>query len=145
MFVIKNKLSLSDRRGKSMHFPESPKVSVCVVNLLFFCNNLPGQLYQGNTNYSPVKQIHLVRHRLQLQHALCKSLLDSSLDFTDVNDVTDVSYALGLGLGIVGHASGCNIWLTWGGMLEGKGGAFVGVTLAERKNLVNFEIQLESF
>ena len=27
MFVIKNKLSLSDRRGKSMHYPESPKVN----------------------------------------------------------------------------------------------------------------------
>ena len=28
MFVIKNKLSLSYRRVKSMHYPESPKVSV---------------------------------------------------------------------------------------------------------------------
>ena len=27
MFVIENKLSLSDRRGKLMHYPESPKVS----------------------------------------------------------------------------------------------------------------------
>ena len=29
MFVIENKLSLSDRRGKLMHYPESPKVSAC--------------------------------------------------------------------------------------------------------------------
>ena len=27
MFLIKNKLSLSYRRVKSMHFPESPKVT----------------------------------------------------------------------------------------------------------------------
>ena len=27
MFVIKNKLSLLDRMSKSMHYPESPKVS----------------------------------------------------------------------------------------------------------------------
>ena len=31
MFVIKNKLSLSDRRGKSMHYPESPKVTILLL------------------------------------------------------------------------------------------------------------------
>ena len=34
MFVIENKLSLSDRRDKSMHYPESPKVSAWVVEWL---------------------------------------------------------------------------------------------------------------
>ena len=40
MFVIKNKLSLSYRRVKSMHYPESPKVT-------------PRQptIYQGAKNY----------------------------------------------------------------------------------------------
>ena len=30
MFVIEDKLSLSDWRGKSMHYPESPKVTFTI-------------------------------------------------------------------------------------------------------------------
>ena len=33
--VIRNKLLLSDRRGKSMHYHESLKVSVCFVHVCF--------------------------------------------------------------------------------------------------------------
>ena len=40
MCVIKNKLSLSDQRGKSMHYPESPKVSIYTFIILL--NNRKG-------------------------------------------------------------------------------------------------------
>ena len=45
MFVIENKLSLSNRRVKSMHYPESPKVTVLECHILngFFSFQTPPQ------------------------------------------------------------------------------------------------------
>ena len=46
MFVIENKLSLSDRRGKSMHYPELPKVTLIRFDHSIF-NPILGLIYAG--------------------------------------------------------------------------------------------------
>ena len=69
MFVIKNKLSLSYRRGKSMHYPESPKVTIGAIR--FWCLENRGYCRETGSPYWIASFGETTGHDLTVQSGLC--------------------------------------------------------------------------